>query len=735
MKSHKQLIPLFFIVFLIVIMLISSIFSVLPLVKANGQFSQFTINVSLNGVDNNQGTYCYLNGFDIFATDTNILFYNGNGSSLTINYINYIILPTPSSGAGYTHYITRIIQYNNTALLVVTVADYGSGNGSSYTSYFGVFAGLVNTYNGNGFTGVGFTNVTWVSVNNVDAGSLSSGYSEGNFADMILAQVNGQFFALISGIFGYYNGAYNLAYQTALIKIASTGLTEVSDYNNIVSPSDSYIGYNATQLLGSESFWFQSATELNSIYIITKNIEYTAFQIYKLNCVTPTLSLIGYSLQDYNTFVYFVNYNYDAIGINSYYNVLFAYPASSVSTNMNIELIRFNDTYYQTPVNVLVSDSNAVTNFMRPLGCILPSYVNNINSLANGNYIFMYTGQLYRIFTGNITVSGLTTITPVLTVNIAKVDGTVNAFMYFFNGLLWGFNSPLYFANGWWDNTNIYFSTSNNVGGILSPFGYGNMFQVDYQNSIVTADYLISTNPSSGLGLFWVPSPYNSQKLFILPSTVGSFTLSQNVTYTVTGSLAFNGVTSGNGNYTIYSNGENNNAPFANPVFNIPVGLGNGTINNGVFSFNVHLTQNMGLAPIYEVYDITTNLGNGNSTFLLSFTWQFIDAQGNTLPSGDNGLSSGSGNGGGTTGGGGTNLQSLGISNTELAIGIYTICIIGLIIAFYYLNNNNIPFAVGLSLIVATIMCNIMNILGIYTYPIDALIIITIAVVLIYGRH
>lgn len=59
MKSHKQLIPLFFIVFLIVIMLISSIFAGLPLVKADNN-SQTTTGVSLSGVDNNQGTYCYL---------------------------------------------------------------------------------------------------------------------------------------------------------------------------------------------------------------------------------------------------------------------------------------------------------------------------------------------------------------------------------------------------------------------------------------------------------------------------------------------------------------------------------------------------------------------------------------------------------------------------------------------------------------------------------------------------
>jgi hypothetical protein len=700
MKSHKQLIPLFFIVFLIVIMLISSIFAGLPLVKADNN-SQITTGVSLSGVDNNQGTYCYLAGYDVFATGNLVNFYNGNGSALVFSVsLGYY--------GSYNNLMkSRIYAYNSTCVLIIYIGFTTSA--SNHYSLSGILVhtdtklsiGLFNTTN----LGHEFNQVTTTD-------------------DLILVYTNNVYYALVS----CFESA-SIGYSTDFYSISLVG-------NSLIHTDLTTVSY-----IGGKSFWFPSATALNELYIITNNGTSGYFKILKINCVTPSFSIIGVSNQDYNTFVYFINYNYNIIGINNYYDVLFAYPDSSYSTKMDIELIRFNDTYYQTPVNILVVDSNTVTNIMRPIGCILPSYVNNINSLQNGNYVVLYIGQLYRIFSANITVSGLTTISPSLVVQSNKPDGIVNAFMYFFEGLLWGFNSPLYFANGWWNSASIaIFSTSNNLGGILSPFGYGNLLEIDYQHNQISADYQITTNPSSGLGLFWVPAPYDAQKLFILPSTIGSFTLSQNVTYTVTGSLAFNGVISGNGNYTIYSNGENNNAPFANPSFNIPVGLGNGTINNGVFSFNVHFTNNMQIAPSYEVYMITTNLGVDNSTFFLAFTWQFIDSQGNTLPSGNNGLPSGSGTGGSGTGGSGTGgggiyLQSLGISNTELAIGIYTICIIGLIIAFYYLHNNNIPFAVGLSLIVATIMCNIMNILGIYTYPIDALIIITIAVVLIYGRH
>jgi hypothetical protein len=91
------------------------------------------------------------------------------------------------------------------------------------------------------------------------------------------------------------------------------------------------------------------------------------------------------------------------------------------------------------------------------------------------------------------------------------------------------------------------------------------------------------------------------------------------------------------------------------------------------------------------------------------------------------------GSGGGNKGG--NILGAFGISDNYLAVGIYAICIIGLSAGFYYLHNTNIPFAVALGLIIATIMCNIINVLGIYTYPIDALTILSIIGIIIFMRH
>jgi hypothetical protein len=410
---------------------------------------------------------------------------------------------------------------------------------------------------------------------------------------------------------------------------------------------------------------------------------------------------------------------------------------------MDIELIRFNDTYYQTPVNLVVIDTNSISNYMRPYGCIPPIWINSINSLTDGNYIFLYGGYLYRIYGANVTLSGLATVSPSLTLNSVP-DGIINIPLFgYITGLgftvIFGYNQKISFAGGWWNNANIggnSFSNSNNLGGILSPFGYGNMLQIDYQHSLVQAAYYYSTNPSNGLALFFSPPPYNAQKLTILPSTYGSFTLSQNVSYHVGATLVSNGVVGGNGNVTIYSNGESQVSPLGNPVYNIYIL--NGTIINGIFNFNVNLINNMQIAPLYESYLITTNLGAGNSTYILSFTWQFIDAQGNPLPNGDNGKSSGSGTGGGN-GTGGTsppvNFFGFNINPTYLAMAIYAICILGMCYIFFLMHSTNVPWAFALGLILATIICNIVNVLGIYTYPIDAMLILAVIGIMVLGRH
>ena len=74
------------------------------------------------------------------------------------------------------------------------------------------------------------------------------------------------------------------------------------------------------------------------------------------------------------------------------------------------------------------------------------------------------------------------------------------------------------------------------------------------------------------------------------------------------------------------------------------------------------------------------------------------------------------------------------LTNANVAIGIYISCIVAMIIAFYYLHNSNVPFAFCIGLGLATIICNVINVLGFYTYPIDAITIILIVGIIIFMK-
>jgi hypothetical protein len=140
-------------------------------------------------------------------------------------------------------------------------------------------------------------------------------------------------------------------------------------------------------------------------------------------------------------------------------------------------------------------------------------------------------------------------------------------------------------------------------------------------------------------------------------------------------------------------------------------------------SFNFTISQRTGTTNLYQVLEVNFTLSNGE-TYGVLYNLGFLIGN-NVIGGTPTPLPSS---------GGGGYLISLGVSDTYLAVGIYVVSIIGMVIGFFYLHNNNIPFAVGLGLIVATIICNILGILGVYTYPIDILIGISIVLILFVGR-
>ena len=179
----------FFVIFLIGIMFVSSIFAVLPLVKADAD-SQNTTGVGLNGVDNNQGTYCYLNGYDVFVLDDTIQFYSGNGS-----YLAKSIGTTPNGVMEKE----RVLVFNSTAIIVVML-------GQTTDAVARLDAWIINT--------VGWNNITFgltVTTNGENNGVWST-YS----SDFVFAFINNVYYVYISAVYTYDS---NYAYYSSIVQV------------------------------------------------------------------------------------------------------------------------------------------------------------------------------------------------------------------------------------------------------------------------------------------------------------------------------------------------------------------------------------------------------------------------------------------------------------------------------------------------------------------------------------
>jgi hypothetical protein len=163
-----------------------------------------------------------------------------------------------------------------------------------------------------------------------------------------------------------------------------------------------------------------------------------------------------------------------------------------------------------------------------------------------------------------------------------------------------------------------------------------------------------------------------------------------------------------------------------------------GTMVNGQITFTFVLSQLMNVSPWYETYVINvTNTDTQKSyIFNLNLSWLFLDNNGNALPPTYSGKSTGQG--GGTLSTPPPNnspLAILGLSSTDTALIVYAVCILGMCYIFYLMKSNNVPWAVAIGLIIATIVCNFLNLLGIYVYPIDILTgLAIIGIIFLVGR-
>lgn len=198
-----------------------------------------------------------------------------------------------------------------------------------------------------------------------------------------------------------------------------------------------------------------------------------------------------------------------------------------------------------------------------------------------------------------------------------------------------------------------------------------------------------------------------------------TFRITQNINYNLDAIAYVYNVPNFNGSVMVYAMAQTPNVLLSNSLSNYAL-VYNTTMTNGIFHY-VTQGQSISYQTLYNALYIvfinsTQNINNG-----FSFVFE--------LPA--------SGSGGSGGGGGGSAYPSIIPSGSEtyIAIIIYIVSLVGMVYAFYRLHSPNVPFAIALGLMVATIICNVLNILGVFTYPIDAITVLLMFLVLYLGRH
>lgn len=574
------------------------------LINPNGEFNA--------GFDTNIGTTVSLNGMDVFCTDRYIIFCSGSSANMLYNY------SVPAMQYNY-EYRTRIIQFNSTCVLAVTMAGYKY----STTSGIGIEAVLINTYNNV------FTTVTYGTINNQIVATLSTPTDSYLVSSLTLFTMN-DFYYCYFNMIGTRSGVGKDVCYSLLIKINGSGAhTIVIDSSDTTLQTDitesNYTSRNMTKMIAGASNWIVSQTTFNTVYIIgASQGEYRSVRVIKIDVVAPSVTFIGdyscYYPHSYfsTSWIYlggsswFVDYDY----ANGKYTVLFVHSYSQVGNptdTIATEVMKFNDTYLYVHTATAM-DSESFGNIVRPMDVIPPNLIwgnpSNPTLFDSGtttfNFTYLYAGTLAYIMQQQVTITDLNTDNPSFDYPIASQkfrDGGANILTY---------------------------SASNDVSGCLSPYGYGNLLEMDIQNRKVRGDFQITTNPSTGLLLEFDTQPNYLQKTVILPQTSGGSTLSQNITYYVTMYLLIKGIPQTSGTYTVFSNTESQIDTWSRAYTEeIKVGA---IQNNGQMSFTLSLESLMNPTAYYEAHQINVTTSEATYTFALGTTWLFEDSQGNTLP-------------------------------------------------------------------------------------------------------
>jgi hypothetical protein len=302
---------------------------------------------------------------------------------------------------------------------------------------------------------------------------------------------------------------------------------------------------------------------------------------------------------------------------------------------------------------------------------------------------------------------------------------------------------------------NAYTFTGNYFKNIYSTFGllnngFSNNPQVilPINTNFSISAIFSSSNLNYSMSVVFNPTPLN----YNLNSSTTSFILEQGVSYTATFYVTSQSISTVFGSYNVSTTDKNYNPAYiqstgigwidsvfgwiqatigTQPYYGASGNYHQAILNNALSNGNFQLTlQSNGTYSdtVYQGIEVSVFSVIDNNNFnspIYTITW-LTPSQVVNLPTPPpptpNPTSS-------------TPSLFPQINSSYIATAIYVSCIVGLIVAFFYMRNNNVPFAISLGLIIATILCTVLGLLGVYTYPIIALIMIVVVAILVFMRN
>lgn len=521
----------------------------------------------------NLNQYAQCGTYNIFATNTKLLFYDSSG--IFVKSWNTTIDGSVYNGG--TDYIgatksnsacTKIEVINSSYLLVFTASTMAQTSaGNSYLYWYCVLLAvdtLVTTT----------INSSSTQISNFNPHSLLNTPS----IEAVLIKQGSDYYAIVCA--RWIDDVSDIASITYSWKIFPTWIQKSS------TP------YNADNSYIRGSTIWQNSSVLGTIYYITRDVWLgNQFSVYKLDLITGTFTLIANSgiSDSYGYYSYFVGSFQEIIGSSYYFTIAFVFTSLIQNYVIRYGLARINDTY----LNVQIISYDASNTPELHVYCLNIQSTNaNYDSFAliNGVYNAVFIGYSYEIVYEQFTINGLNSSGLILTGSIGYIGTTkyFNTIIGSSNGGLIPFNSNLIFE---YDTVNLQALCDT-----ITTLPYSATFQ-----------YVFSPLPISE-----TLNQYSSSR----PSPYDLIQLSQGITYTYNGYLYnFNTTLSGNGTFVVSSTGLSLDST---PTVYTPVV--SGIILNGQFVFQFSPRVNPNLI-IYENIIVSWNTTTTSGYSIMLICW------------------------------------------------------------------------------------------------------------------